>query len=219
MLVRRLFVLSIGVPALVGACSPREDINQPSPARLTAAAPDSFHVDFETSQGRFRIAAYRAWAPVGVDRFYYLTSHNFYRGARFYRVVDGFVAQFGYTGQPSLDSVWRALQIDDEPVGHTNERGTISYARAGARTRSFQFFLNLADNGRLDSVASGGVVGYPPVGKVIEGMEVVDALNAEYGQTARQDSIFMAGNEYLRRTFPRMDSIIGTEVVQEWRSN
>ena len=145
-------------------------------------------------------------------------SHDVYVGARFYRVLPGFVAQWGLTGQPELDSIWRTMGIPDEPVRDSNTRGAVSFARGGPETRSFQLFINLVDNLRLDALAAGGVVGYPPIGRVHTGMDVVDGLYSAYEPPpAMQDSIREFGTGYLTRHFPQLDSITGTRVVREWR--
>jgi len=197
---------------LVAACGPGSPLLRPTPDRLTAVAPDSFLVDIETSAGAFEIVMHRAWSPLAVDRVFYLMRHNFYAGARFYRVVDGFVAQFGFSGRPTVDSIWGELRLDDEPVRSSNERGVVSFARGGARTRSYTLFINLADNPRLDTLSVGGVVGYPPIGRVRTGMEAVDSLYSGYGNQPRQDSIARVGNGYLVRRFPLLDSIVRTGV-------
>jgi peptidyl-prolyl cis-trans isomerase A (cyclophilin A) len=202
---------------VLATCIPSSTVWAPSPEELDARAPDSFVVSMETSEGSVEITMYRAWSPLAVDRVYYLMANDFYAGARFYRVVPGFVAQWGLTGKPVLDSIWQAKGIDDEPVVESNSRGTLSFARGRPRTRSFQLFINLVDNSRLDAYAAGGVVGYPPVGRIHTGMDVVDGLYGVYGQPSEmQDSISTVGTAYLRRTYPQLDSIINTRVVRSW---
>jgi len=156
-----------------------------------------------------------------VDRFHYLVRHGYYDGARFFRVVAGFVAQFGLSGRPALDSVWTERSIPDEPVRQSNVRGTVSYARAGPNTRSVQLYINLVDNVRLDTL---NTFGFPPIARVVSGMEVVDSLYSGYGGTGQQrlpgpsqDSIRVAGNPYLDRQFPQLDLIRTARVSREWR--
>lgn len=202
---------------LVAACGANAALYAPGPAQLEVQAPDSFLVDVVTSEGTFAVKMRRHWSPEGVDRVWHLMDENFYAGARIYRVVDGFVAQWGYSGEPVLDSIWRALPIVDEPTVGSNVRGVVSYARAGPETRGFQLFVNLVDNVRLDDLASGGVVGYPPIGEIESGLEVIDGFYGAYAdRTPSQDSIRVHGNDYLRRNYPQLDSIIGTRITGFW---
>ena len=203
--------------AWLAACATGSGLYEPSEEMLAATAPDSFVVEVRTSEGAFYVQMTRAWSPLGVDRAYQLMKSDFYAGARFYRVLPGFVAQWGFSGDPVLDSTWREHPIDDEPTVASNVRGTVSFARAGPRTRSYTMFVNLVDNVRLDDQPAGGVAGYPPIGRIIEGLEVVDGFYAAYTQDPpAQDSIGELGNEYLRRRYPQLDSIVSTQVVVEW---
>jgi cyclophilin family peptidyl-prolyl cis-trans isomerase len=184
---------------------------------LASAAPDSFVVEVETSEGTFHVAMHRAWSPMGVDRVYHLMRNDFYAGARFYRVVPGFVAQWGFSGDPALDSLWQDRPLADEPTVESNLRGTVSFARAGPETRTYTLFINLVDNARLDDAVSGGIAGYPPIGRIIDGIEVADGFYSAYTEAPpAQDSISMLGNEYLRRRYAQLDSIVGTRVILEW---
>ena len=203
----------------VGACAHRNAaLRDPTAEMLGARAPDSFVVEVRTSEGPFQITMHRAWSPLAVDRVYHLLSNDFYAGARFYRVVPGFVVQWGFSGDPALDSVWRGRGVEDEPVVGSNTRGVVSFARSGPRTRSYTLFINVADNQRLDSTVQQGVVGYPPIGVVSANLPVVDGFYAAYELPGGiQDSIRILGNAYLRRTWPQMDSIVGTRVLSEWR--
>ena len=190
------------------------------------AVPDSFVVAFETTRGRFDVMARKNWAPVGVDRLYTLIRSRHYDNARFFRVVKDFVAQFGLSGNPKIDDAWKVRRIADEPVRHTNSRGTIAYARGGPGTRSVQLFVNLRDNPRLDSLNG---FGFPPIAEVVDGMAVVDSLYSGYGDGAArsgpqpgrqgpsQDSIMTQGNAYLLRGWPKLDYIKTARVVHEWR--
>jgi len=214
-----LGVATAALLAAAAACGgPNAALWAPTPAMLAAPAPDSFVVEVVTSEGSFDVAMHRAWSPLGVDRMYHLMANDFYRGARFYRIASGFVAQWGFSGRPALDSIWEALPIADEPVVESNLRGIVSYARGGPETRSYTLFVNLVDNQRLDAVPAGGVVGYPPIGRIVRGLEVVDGFYPGYtGDPPQQDSIAQLGNEYLRRRYAQLDSIVGTRIVREWR--
>jgi peptidyl-prolyl cis-trans isomerase A (cyclophilin A) len=217
--VRRLVVAACGVGAVVtlDGCASRGPI--PQPGEREAAAPDSFLVAFETSRGRFDVMARRAWSPRGVDRFYDLVRRRYYDEARFFRVVRGFVAQFGLSEDPKATDAWLSRPIPDEEVRETNRRGRIAFARGGPNTRSVQLFVNLRDNPRLDTLNR---IGFPPIAEVVRGMEVVDSLYAGYGESPPrgsgplQDSIRALGNEYLERGFPRLDFIRQARVTREW---
>lgn len=207
--------------ALSAACAGRSPVMAPEPGEGGWTAPDSFDVRLETSRGPVVVRARRDWSPRGVDRFHYLVRHGYYDGARFFRVVAGFVAQFGLSGRPGLDSVWSERSIPDEPVRQSNVRGTVSYARAGPNTRSVQLYINLVDNVRLDTA---NTFGFPPIAQVVSGMESVDSLYSGYSGTREQrlpgpsqDSIRVAGNPYLDRTFPELDLIRTARVSREWR--
>ncbi len=200
------------------ACGPNKALWEPTREMLAAPAPDSFVVEVETSEGTFEITMHREWSPLAVDRVHHLMSNDFYAGARFYRIASGFVAQWGYSGDPALDSIWQDRRLNDEPVRASNLRGVVSFARAGMRSRAFTLFINLVDNERLDDLASGGVVGYPPIGRISAGVEVVDGFYPGYADDPPvQDSIARSGNAYLRRSYPQLDSIIGTRVIRAWR--
>lgn len=193
---------------------------------MNVAVPDSFVVRFETSRGPVDVMARKNWAPNGVDRLYTLVQSRYYDDARFFRVVKGFVAQFGLAAEPSKTAAWRVRAIADEPVKHSNTRGTIAYARGGPGTRSMQLFFNLVTNARLDTA---NTFGFPPIGEVIAGMTNVDSLYSGYGNAAprsgptatasgpQQDSISRQGNAYLARGWPKLDYIKTARVVREWR--
>jgi peptidyl-prolyl cis-trans isomerase A (cyclophilin A) len=211
-------VAALASAVLVAACGRSAALHAPTAAMLEAQAPDSFLVDVQTSEGTFTVKMRRHWSPLGVDRVFHLMEHDFYAGARIYRVVDGFVAQWGFSGDPQLDSVWRDHPIDDEPTVASNLRGIVSFARAGARTRSYTLFVNLVDNVRLDDLESGGIIGYPPIGEIVSGLEVIDGFYGAYAdRMPSQDSIRLQGNDYLRRAYPQLDSIVGTRVTGWWR--
>jgi cyclophilin family peptidyl-prolyl cis-trans isomerase len=182
---------------------------------LDATTPDSFLVAFETTRGRFDVMAHSSWAPVGADRFYALVRRGFYDSTTVFRVVKGFVAQFGISGNPNTSAAWENRTIGDDRTRVSNLRGRVSYASGGAGTRTTQLFINLRDNPRLDAL---GGFGYPPFGEVVKGMDVVDSLYNEYGEapSGRQDSIIHLGNEYLRRNYPKLDMIRTARVIQAW---
>lgn len=201
-----VFMLAIG-------CGTSDPLWKPSLIKLADAPPDSFQVEMITSAGKVDFRFYRSWSPLGAGRVFYLFNNNFYEGARFYRVIDHFVAQFGDSGEAALDSIWNDLPIRDEPVRKSNRRGTISFARSGARTRTATLFINLVDNTRLDSLDAGGVVGYPPLGRVISGMDVIDSLYSGYrGAPMRTDLTART----LAKEYPRLDSISSTRVTKMW---
>ncbi|HEY4130469.1 MAG TPA: peptidylprolyl isomerase [Gemmatimonadaceae bacterium] len=179
----------------------------PTVAAPTTPAPDSFNVRFETSRGPFVARIYRRWAPKGADRFYELVQAHFYDENRFFRVVPGFVAQFGINDKPKVNDVWDAKRIPDDSVKQSNGRGTIVFATEGPNTRTHQLFINLADNGRLDPM------GFAPMGRVVDGMATVDSLYNGYGEQPDQQYIQTLGNSYLNRLFPKLDYIKTARVV------
>lgn len=207
----RLLLLALLVIAPL-ACSDGRALRDPTPEHLSAVAPDSFTVRFATSAGDFEVRFIRAWSPLGVDRVYHLARHGFHEGARLYR-NNPRVVQFGYSGDPVLDSVWRAHPIADEPVVATNRRGAVAFARGGPDTRDFQLFINRIDNPDYDDCCGGG---YPPLGRITEGFEVIDRLYGEYGELepGAQARIFTEGNGYLRDRYPLLDSIVSVRVVR-----
>lgn len=214
---RRLAILALLIAACRGeqraASSTPADFRNPASPAFAAQAPDSFRARFETSQGDFVISVHRAWAPRGADRFYNLVRSGYYDDVRFFRVVSGFMVQFGIHGDPQVSAAWREQHIPDDPVRQTNARGTISFATAGPGTRTTQVFINFGRNDRLDGM------GFAPFGQVVEGMDVVDKLYAEYGEGAPrgrgpdQGRLQMEGNAYLKRSFPKMDYVKRATIV------
>ncbi len=183
------------------------------PETLKEKAPESYRVKFTTTKGDFVVEVTRAWAPLGADRFYLLATHSFYEGATYFRVLPGFVTQFGISAHPNVSQVWRSATIKDDPVKKSNRRGTLSFATGGPNTRTTQVFINLADNSRLDGM------GFSPFGEVVEGMSVVEKLYSGYGEGApqgrgpRQDLIEAKGKPYLDKEFPLLDSAKATTVI------
>jgi len=178
-----------------------------NPAGLTEQAPATYKARFDTSKGPFVIEVHRAWAPRGADRFYNLVKNGFYDDVRFFRVLGGFMAQFGINGDPALMAKWRVARIADDPVKQSNQRGMVSFATAGPGTRTTQVFINFGNNGSLDGM------GFAPFGKVVSGMNVVDSLYADYGEGAPsgrgpdQGRLQTEGNAYLKKNFGRLDYV------------
>jgi peptidyl-prolyl cis-trans isomerase A (cyclophilin A) len=178
-----------------------------TPAALKEKAPDTYTVKFDTSAGPFTVEVTRALAPNGADRFYNLVKHGYYNDARFFRVIPGFMVQFGINGDPALNRVWQAARIPDDAVKGSNTRGTSTFATAGPNTRTTQVFINFGNNASLDSQ------GFAPFGKVTSGMEVVDKIYGGYGEGAPsgkgpdQGRTQAEGNAYLTKTFPKLDYI------------
>ncbi len=199
-----------GCPAIAApaASAEQQALLQPTGPAFSTTAPDSFRARFETSKGAFAIDVIRAWSPRGADRFYGLVRNGFYDGTRFFRVVPGFVVQFGMSGVPAIEKAWDDQKLPDDSVAHSNAPGTVTFATAGPASRTTQIFINLADNAQLDGM------GFSPIGRIAEGMDVVNSLNSEYGegppQGAGPDQTCMAkgGNAYLRQNFARLDSTI-----------
>jgi peptidyl-prolyl cis-trans isomerase A (cyclophilin A) len=178
-----------------------------SPAGMTEEAPATFKASIDTSKGTFVIEVHRDWAPLGADRFYNLVKNGFYDDVRFFRVIPGFMAQFGIHGNPTVASAWRPAQIKDDPVKQSNKRGFVTFATAGPNTRTTQLFINFGDNASLDRQ------GFSPFGQVVTGMDVVDKIYSGYGEGAPrgkgpdQGRTQAEGNAYLTKEFPRMDYI------------
>lgn len=214
----------LGAPAGQGKSKPAQEKSgarvKPSllnPASLKAKAPEIYKVKFATTKGAFVVQVTRAWAPLGADRFYNLVKNGFYDGASFFRVVPGFVVQFGINAKPEVSKTWQTATIKDDPVIESNKHGYLSFATAGPNTRTTQVFINLADNSRLDKM------GFSSLGEVAEGMDVVDQLYSGYGEGAprgsgpEQDRIQKEGKAYLDRDFPKLDSIKSAVVLSQPR--
>jgi len=191
-----------------------QSANLANPAALNEKAPAVFKARFETSKGAFVIEVHRDWAPRGADRFYNLVKHGFYNDVRFFRVLPGFMAQFGINGDPKIAASWSNANIQDDPVRKSNKRGHITYATAGPNTRTTQVFINFGDNSGLDAQ------GFAPFGRVITGMNVVDALYAGYGEGAprgpgpSQMRLESEGNAYLAKNFAKLDYVKKATIVK-----
>ena len=172
-------------------------------------APETFKARFETTQGNFDIIAKREWSPQGVDRLYQLIKNEFYNDIAIFRVVPNFVAQFGIHNDSVVNRSWRKYPLDDEPVIQKNDSMTISFARAGKKTRTAQIYINLKDNHRLDTISGRGVTGFPVIAKVTSGMENVLKFYNKYGNKLgrRQDSIHTYGNKFIRKNYPEVTFI------------
>jgi len=174
-----------------------------NPAGLTEKAPATYKAKFDTSKGAFVIEVHRDWAPLGADRFYNLVKNGFYDDIRFFRVLDGFMAQFGMSGSPEVQGVWMTQRLKDDPAKQSNKRGYVTFAHAGPNTRTTQVFINFGDNANLDAQ------GFPPFGQVVDGMDVVDKLYSGYGRNnvPNQGRITTEGNAYLQKEYPKLDFV------------
>ena len=218
------YILSFGMFALaIGGCGASDDSSevllQPASPEMKKEAPAEFKTEFKTTKGAFLVQVTREWAPLGADRFYNLVRNGFYNDAALFRVMPGFIVQFGINGTPAISAKWtghqqlnpnyKDIQLKDEPVKGTNRRGTLSFAKGGPNSRTTQVFVNLSANGRLDGM------GFSPFGEVVEGLEVVESFYAEYGESVsrKQGEITQLGNEYLKEHFPELDYIKTATIV------
>ena len=215
----RLFVAPAAALAL--ACAPAGSHRAPSPAERRALlldptsafwlehAPAAYDARVETTKGAFVMHVDRDWAPRGADRFYNLIRAGYYDDSRFSRVVPKWIAQFGIAGDPAVASLGYDRGFPDDPVTHSNVRGTFGFAMTGPGRRTTQIFISLTDNSREDAQ------GFAPLGRITSGMEVVDSLYAGYGETSgggvragHQGPLVNGGNAYVDRTYPRLDRLI-----------
>ena len=219
---KRIRIPFIAVAALLASCDkpapPPADTATaappPPPAATTPAAdaaPANFRVRLETSKGPIVIELHRDWAPNGVDRFFQLVEAGYYDDVRFFRVVPGFVVQFGMHGDPQTNAKWSAQPITADPVKQSNKRGMVTFAQgASPNSRTTQLFINLQDNVQLDQMS------FSPIGQVVEGMSVVDALHSGYGEAPsnEQPQIAAEGNAFLSRSYPKLDYVRTARVVK-----
>jgi cyclophilin family peptidyl-prolyl cis-trans isomerase len=207
-LLQRLGTWRLILPALVVVITIATlSAGKPVLARVISPTPDSFRVAFETSRGRFVVMVRRSWAPIGAERFHELVEQHFFDNARFFRTLPGFVAQFGLNADPKHNE-WMKKPLKDDPVKQTNAHGTLTFASMMVpNTRSQQLFINLRDNPQLDGS------GFAPIGKVIQGLPIVDSLFGGYGESPDQDSIQARGNAYLTTKFPKLDFIKTARIV------
>lgn len=200
------------VTALAAGCVARgghDRLLQPDSAEFQARAPEAFRVRLDTTRGPIVLEVRRAWAPHGVDRFHALVRAGYYDDAAIFRIRAGVFAQFGIHGEPAVARRWRTRTIPDDPRVLSNTRGTVGYAFKDHGGRTTQVFINLRDNS-----AAFDAEPFVPFARVVEGMDVADALYAGYGERAgggiragKQDPVFDGGNAYLRRDFPDLDYI------------
>ena len=212
---------SLALIALLSACGGDSADSVPAvtrnpllqPQRYTETAPATYQVRLETSAGDVVIQVHRDWAPIGADRFYNLAKGGFYDDSRVYRVLGGFMAQFGLNGDPYVSQAWKTQFLVDDPFVESNTRGRVAFAKGGLHTRTTEIFISYKDNSALDDQ------GFTPIGEVIEGMDVVDAFYADYGDgPPRGDGPYQAmaaarGNEYLDADFPELTRILSVTVT------
>ena len=177
------------------------------PATLKATAPDQYEVTFKTTAGDFVVGVTRTWAPLGADRFYNLVKHGFFTDASIFRVVPGFVVQFGLNANPKINAAWEKATIKDDPVTQSNHAGFLTFATAGPNTRTTQLFISLGENAQLDSM------GFAAFGQVTTGMDVVQKIFSGYGESPEQAQITAQGKAYLDKSFPKLDHIISATVT------
>jgi cyclophilin family peptidyl-prolyl cis-trans isomerase len=183
------------------ANSPAKDSNSEI-RQVSATGRDLYFARLETTKGDVLIEVHPEWAPRGAKRFRELIEAGFYDGCKFFRVLDGFMAQVGMNGDPAVNSQWDKKKLRDDPVIQSNKPGFVTFATSGKDSRTTQFFINTGDNSQLDSQ------GFSPFGKVIEGQDVVTSFCSRYGEQPDQDRIRRTGNEYLEREFPQLDAIV-----------
>jgi peptidyl-prolyl cis-trans isomerase A (cyclophilin A) len=191
-------------PKTSGTTAKKAVVTRPSlyrPSSLKDVAPEQFRTRFTTTKGDVVIEVTRAMAPLGADRFYNLVKYGFYNGGAFFRVVPGFVVQFGLSAVPAVNAAWENAKLTDDPVQGSNSRGTICFATSGPNTRTTQLFINLGENARLDGM------GFATFGRVVDGMDVVDKIFSGYGDSPDQNRITKEGAAYLKPHFPDLDLI------------
>ncbi|QEG22523.1 peptidylprolyl isomerase [Mariniblastus fucicola] len=188
--------------------------NVPPPPAVDPQAPDRFLVRFKTTKGDFVAEVNREWSPRGVDRFHNMVKVGYFNDIAIFRAVPNFMFQFGIHGNPAVNKDWAEARFkDDTPVGVSNLPGTLCFAKTGQpNSRSVQMFVNLGQNAPLD------IQGFTPFAKVIEGMDVVRAINTEYGENPSsedvQGKLKREGNDYVLKRFPRIDLIRSVELIQ-----
>jgi peptidyl-prolyl cis-trans isomerase A (cyclophilin A) len=210
--VKRIVLVSLAATALsTGIASGAPNPALLHPSTLDAKAPAVFRARFTTTKGAFVVTVHRAWAPLGADRFYNLVRARFYDGDRLFRVVPGFVVQFGISPSPAISAAWLNATIRDDRVRRSNTRGTVTFAAAtSANSRTTQVFVNLGNNAFLDAKR------FAPFGQVTSGMNVLAKLYHGYGETptGAQGQMFAQGEAFLRETFPKLDRIITARIVR-----
>ncbi len=212
---RFVFVFACLVTSFCHAQDRDAVLKNPQHASWIQTGPSIYKVRITTTKGDFILEISRAWAPLGADRFYNLVRNGFFDDSRFYRIRAGAFAQFGIPGNPEIAKVWQHNSFKDDPVKEKNLRGTIAYAMTGPDARTTQLYINLKDNPQQDEQ------GFAPIGKVIDGLAVVDQLYSEYAETSgggmrggKQGRLFEEGNVYLDREFPKLDKLIKAEIIK-----
>ena len=206
---RNSFAGALPILFLLTACEtgPKTEPKTAGAVKKKEPPPAAYRVKLSTAKGDIVIEIKREWSPLGADHFYELVTAGFYNGVKFHRVMKTFVAQFGINGDPKIGQLYAMTRIGDDPVVLKNKRGTITYAKLGANSRTTEVFINLRDNPVLDST------GFPPFGNVVEGIDVADKLTYLYGELAPRGNgpdaakIHREGNVYLKKDFPRLDTI------------
>jgi peptidyl-prolyl cis-trans isomerase A (cyclophilin A) len=182
-----------------------------SPETVNEIAPSTFLVRFRTTTGEFTVRVERSWAPFGADRFYNLVRADFFKDCSFFRVLPNFIAQFGISAQPDVSRLWADAKIVDDPVIHSNQRGTVVFAKAGPNTRTTQVFINFRDNRALDAQ------GFAPFGEIVSGLEVAESVYSSDGERPNQALLSSQGKPYLDRNFPNLDRILEALILTEGR--
>jgi len=193
--------------------SPTAVLVEPSSAFWRDTAPSVYRARVETSRGEFVMEVHRAWAPLGADRFYNLIRAGYYDDSRFTRIVPGYIAQFGIARDSAINATWVARSFPDDSAHYANVRGTFAFAMTGPNARTTQIYINLVDNARNDSQ------GFSPMGRIVEGMSVVDSLYGGYGENSgsgmragKQGPLLNGGNAYIDREFPKLDRLVRIRV-------
>lgn len=192
------------------AQSLRDLLLKPNSPEINRRAPDNFPVQLNTTKRSIFIQVHRAWAPNGVDRFYNLVARGYYNNSAIFRVIAGKWAQFGINGDPEIAQAWRHRTIPDDPPLQSNVRGTVFFAFNDPNGRTTQVVINLRDNSETFDKEP-----FVPIGEVIKGMDVADALYSDYGEQSgggiragKQDPLFKEGNQYLKANYPKLDYIV-----------
>jgi peptidyl-prolyl cis-trans isomerase A (cyclophilin A) len=212
-----VLLLSCGgesTPRAGDSAAPTKTVGMPIDSATTA--PNEFRVLFETSKGPFVVEVHRDWAPRGADRFYHMVQSQYFDNVRFFRVVSSFMAQFGMHGDPRVNAAWEKSPLQDDSVRESNRRGYLTFAmRSDPNSRTNQLFINIVNNRSLDEM------GFAPIGRVVEGLAVIDSLYADYGDAypngngPDQTRIRSEGNAYLEKDYPRLDFIRSARVVTD----
>ena len=209
-------VTCLGFALLLAGCGGQAPVEKKAVTvtpKIDGVMPEVWRVLFDSSKGSFVIEVHKDWAPKGAERFWKLVNMGFFNNTRIYRVRPDFIAQFGLSGDPQTNSMLSASVVEDDPAKQKNEKGTISFAQSGPRSRRTQVFVNLKDNSVLDKD------GFVPFGKVTQGMDVFEKLYSGYGEWEPPGRgpnamrILTQGNEYLDTHFPKLDKIIRAKVI------